>query len=1032
MKRILLGIFCINSLFVAAQSQDFKKAPNSYIYDIDLAKTNNYGGILIPVRKAYENWANYTYLKTNGVSTPIPAGTLTASLYWEDLPGLISNVSIQPAANPQDSKIKVEINEARGKGNAVIAFKVDGTIYWTWHVWVTDNPENGVVYKHGYETNVDMVAIEGKYMDRNLGAVNKNFVGNNWDKSGGLMYQWGRKDPFPALVNKDAYFYELNGEVGVLKHKSIDPVNTIPVVQRPFNEIEKNIQYSVNNPINYIINTDATGNWFSNQRYKVAGTNTIDYASWDLWADNAKGNHSNANSSSTVLKNESRSYELKSELDPCPNGWRVPSYYGRVTQNNNLSPWGRNNNWNNDDPTDNAKLLPNTMNPVLNGIKVYPGRGMDFTNAQNGGRNLGIMPISGAYVYYPNSAAPNAPVGVVFQDNNANGGLWSATFGYDGARLFSLISDAYRTNTTVGLHAIFINQTNPTRSGNAVRCLKDPNMSKIGNFTTEYFQRPKENYDTGLGNPNSYIVTGNVIEIPVNKAFSVYNQILTDHQSLKVRKLVAKVLWTTNEAMITKLEMAEDPNDQRNSSIVVSVAPQYKGNAVISLHDTDTKNDALWSWHIWNTEGDPDTSLIYTTENVTPTAYNFVAPTKSGISPITTKFMDRNLGAINSIQEVESNGIIPTKSFGLHYQWGRKDPMPSFATDQHIFLGSDNTTANNILTYTKLFASEYLAYYTQNYQNYGSNVGSKHEKVRTNIAYSVKNPLTFLYQSGLGDIYNGGTHVNNLTKLRDWVLNERNQAAERWGHAAQKSPFDPCPSGWRVPDVSYTNLYSGSKGNSPWYNGYNNDAYGNPGVIQDQWHPITTFYQGTAAGNYGWKFNGANYKIGSYPMDGTRGELGENQIGYNHSGVWTASLADLATGFALAMQFEKNTGKMQTGTGVYPQAAMGVRCSRDEFPQANAAKDSGIRMMNTAAKIDPKLAASEPQLQIFPSPFTNEINVGSPEADFFELYDMGGKLVLAGRIENGKISPRNLTAGMFTLKIVFRNGTSATKKVLKK
>lgn len=100
-----------------------------------------------------------------------------------------------------------------------------------------------------------------------------------------------------------------------------------------------------------------------------------------MWSDNAKGGNSNANSSSTVLSKESRTYELKSELDPCPNGFRVPSYYGRVTQNNNLSFFGRKSNWSNDDPTVLAKILPNDLNTSLDGIKVYPGLGMDFTNA---------------------------------------------------------------------------------------------------------------------------------------------------------------------------------------------------------------------------------------------------------------------------------------------------------------------------------------------------------------------------------------------------------------------------------------------------------------------------------------------------------------------------------------------------------------------------------------------------------------------------------------------------------------------------
>ncbi len=351
MKIIPIFIFLL-SLNAQAQTTDFKKAPNSYIYDLDLANNDHYDGINIPVRKAYEMWASSTFLKVQNTNNPIPAGTLSATLFWEDVPGLVSSVEIEQAANPADSKIAVHINNGKGKGNAVVAFKVNGEIFWSWHVWVTDNPENGVVYQHGFESNFDDVPATIQYMDRNLGAVSNHFIGNNWQKSSGMMYEWGRKDPFPPLVDKDQHFYELNGEVGNLKHPSIAPNNTIPVVVRPSNDIGENMRYSAKNPIHYIVNTDNSGNWFSNQRYKTPGT---DFISWDLWSDNAEGGNSNANSSSTVLSKESRTYELKSELDPCPNGFRVPSYYGRVTQNNNLSFFGRKSNWSNDDPTVLAK-----------------------------------------------------------------------------------------------------------------------------------------------------------------------------------------------------------------------------------------------------------------------------------------------------------------------------------------------------------------------------------------------------------------------------------------------------------------------------------------------------------------------------------------------------------------------------------------------------------------------------------------------------------------------------------------------------
>lgn len=69
------------------------------------------------------------------------------------------------------------------KGNALIAAKdKDGKILWSWHIWMTDQPEDQV-YNNGV----------GIMMDRNLGATSAL---PNDVHSFGLFYQWGRKDPF--------------------------------------------------------------------------------------------------------------------------------------------------------------------------------------------------------------------------------------------------------------------------------------------------------------------------------------------------------------------------------------------------------------------------------------------------------------------------------------------------------------------------------------------------------------------------------------------------------------------------------------------------------------------------------------------------------------------------------------------------------------------------------------------------------------------------------------------------------------------
>ncbi len=78
------------------------------------------------------------------------------------------------------------------QGNAVIAARnSDGTILWSWHIWLASEGWKEQVYYND----------AGTMMDRNLGATSATpgEVG-----AFGLMYQWGRKDPFLGAAALDA------------------------------------------------------------------------------------------------------------------------------------------------------------------------------------------------------------------------------------------------------------------------------------------------------------------------------------------------------------------------------------------------------------------------------------------------------------------------------------------------------------------------------------------------------------------------------------------------------------------------------------------------------------------------------------------------------------------------------------------------------------------------------------------------------------------------------------------------------------
>ena len=84
----------------------------------------------------------------------------------------------------RDGYVRFSTPETFANGNAVIAVRnPKGTILWSWHIWCSEEGWQ----EHIYNNNA------GTMMDRNLGATSATpgDVG-----ALGLLYQWGRKDPF--------------------------------------------------------------------------------------------------------------------------------------------------------------------------------------------------------------------------------------------------------------------------------------------------------------------------------------------------------------------------------------------------------------------------------------------------------------------------------------------------------------------------------------------------------------------------------------------------------------------------------------------------------------------------------------------------------------------------------------------------------------------------------------------------------------------------------------------------------------------
>ena len=205
-----------------------------------------------------------------------------AALVWQDALGMVKSVS----ANSTEKVVVVQLNPGIA-GNAVVAAKLDDVIVWSWHVWVADyDPMSDPFVWTDKSTGTSYT-----FMDRNLGAKNAK----KYDAGAlGLLYQWGRKDPF---VNADG----TESSVYVAKY-DIDGNRVREVSEErptyPSSDYEStNLQLAIQNPTIFYT---APSSSYPVQDWLTDDAQRQDH---DLWGG-VSG--------------------YKTKYDPCPEGWKVP------------------------------------------------------------------------------------------------------------------------------------------------------------------------------------------------------------------------------------------------------------------------------------------------------------------------------------------------------------------------------------------------------------------------------------------------------------------------------------------------------------------------------------------------------------------------------------------------------------------------------------------------------------------------------------------------------------------------------------
>ena len=210
----------------------------------------------------------------------------------------------------------------------------------------------------------------------------------------------------------------------------------------------------------------------------------------------------------------------------------------------------------------------------------------------------------------------------------------------------------------------------------------------------------------------------------------------------------AELLWETwnNTEAVTPNSVIASVDAEGNFITFSTPATLKPGNALIAAKDA--AGTILWSWHIWI----PETPVSEITEA------NFSA---------TRKVMSRNLGAL---VDATMDAAAPAESFGLLYEWGRKDPFPG--------LGS-LTDATAPITVA------------------GTAMTQKEGPVT--VEEAIANPTEYVYLAS-----------------KDWLpesMTASSEIAKLWGEEV-KTIYDPCPAGYVLPKRNKScAFWSGNKFN---------------------------------------------------------------------------------------------------------------------------------------------------------------------------------------------------------------------------
>lgn len=242
------------------------------------------------------------------------------------------------------------------------------------------------------------------------------------------------------------------------------------------------------------------------------------------------------------------------------------------------------------------------------------------------------------------------------------------------------------------------------------------------------------------------------------------NRDLYPDGSAELHPVSASILFQTQANTIRNVELINGHVRFQLDERCYAQSDPLQANASIAVHDAD--GNILWSWLIWVTQEAEDVEFNYDGSSFT--------------------LLNMNLGANTAMPEDN-----PLATYGLYYQWGRKDPSPR------------PPEAN-----FNMKSMETIEFYGPNGEpvNYVSEFSSDENTIED----SARNPLLLMDQNIQGPNY-----------PFDWLYYEIDRL---WGESV-KTVYDPCPYGYKVPSGELETLFKYAQGGGG-YGRYDISTYG--------------------------------------------------------------------------------------------------------------------------------------------------------------------------------------------------------------